>query len=119
MKRLAFFILIQLTLIHQCNSQDLHSALKSNEAYVTEQARIVNSTSIQSNQVIRKALKGNQFTIPKHWRLVSVLQENSKVNGGSEYVLFFQETNGSVHSIGITNAGSVSGNNIISIPVAD
>lgn len=93
--------------------------LKSNEAYLAEQSRIINSTNFQANQIIKKALKGEPIKIPKNWRLVSVIQDESKENNKIGYVLFFQDSKSAVHSIGIQNNGLLSGNNMIYIPASE
>lgn len=93
--------------------------LKPNEAFLTEQTRIVNSATYQGNQLIRKSLNGEAFIIPKDWRLVSAVPDESKGKGTIEFVLFFQDSKSAVHSIGIQKNGSLSGNNFIFIPASE
>lgn len=109
---LAFYSTISL-------AQQNQLTLKSNDAYLTEQSRIINSTNFQANQIIKKTLKGESFKIPKDWRLVSVIQDDSKGNSKNEYVLFFQDSKSAVHSIGIQNNGLLSGNNFIYLPASE
>jgi hypothetical protein len=93
--------------------------LKSNEVFLTEQSRIVNSATYQGNQLIRKSLKGDSFTIPKDWKLISVIKDEAKSDSRSEFILFFQDSKSAVHSIGVQNNGYLSGNNLIFIPASE
>jgi hypothetical protein len=109
---LAFYSTISL-------AQQNQLPLKSNDAYITEQSRIINSTNSQANQIIKKTLKGESIKIPKDWRLVSVIQDDSKGSSKNDYVLFFQDSKSAVHSIGVQNNGLLSGNNTIHIPASE
>jgi len=102
-----------------CFAQNIQTPLKSNEAFLTEQSRIINSANFQSNQIVKKALKGEAFNIPKDWRLVNVLQDSAKGSGNNEYILFFQDSKSGVHTIGIQSTGLLSGNNLVFIPASE
>jgi len=95
------------------------TTLKSNEVFLTEQSRIINSTNFQTYQIIKKTLKGEPIKIPKDWRLVSVIPDDDKGNRKNDYVLFFQDSTSAVHSIGVQNNGLLSGNNMIYIPATE
>jgi hypothetical protein len=99
-------------------AQSTKGQLKSNEAYLTEITRNINSASFQGNQIIKKSLKSEPFSIPEDWRLVSVINLPSKNNSSPEYVLFFQDSNAAVHSLGVQSDGLLSGNNLIYIPAS-
>lgn len=116
MKLRALNLFVITFLIQQASAQVTESDLKSPRSFVGEPARIANDLSLQSNQLVKKALNGKDFSIPKTWRLVSVVPGISRSSGSSEYVLFFQDSGGSVHSLGINMDGSITGNNIIQIP---
>ena len=100
-------------------AQQNRSTLKSNEVFLTEPSRMVNSLSYQTNQEIRKGLKGESFKIAKDWRLVSVTQVNSKTHSESEFILFFQDAKSAVHTVGIQSNGMLSGNNLFFIPASE
>lgn len=102
-------------LVGQAWAQSSMSGLKSNESYVTDISRISNTATYQGNIAIRKGLKGEPFTIPKDWRLISVVPDRTR-DGSSEYVLFFQDSHSSVHTVGLTSSGLLSGNNLLLIP---
>jgi hypothetical protein len=97
-------------------AQTVKGPLKSNEAYLTEISRSINDSSYQSSQIIRKNWKGEGFSIPHDWRLVSVVNLSPKNNTSNEFVLFFQDSNSAIHSLGVQSDGSLSGNNLIHIP---
>jgi hypothetical protein len=111
------FGLTVLTLV--AHAQPVAGPLKSNDAYVSEPTRTVNAAIFQSHQLIKKSLKGESFTIPKDWRLVSVVPDNAKSAAGTEFVLFFQDAQSAVHSVGIQANGALSGHNLITIPAKD
>lgn len=87
------------------------------ESYVTDISRVTNNAAYQGNMMVRKNLKGEPFVIPKDWRLVSVVPDRTR-DGSSEFVLFFQDSHASVHSVGVTASGLLSGNNLLVIPAA-
>lgn len=118
MKNLGFW-LTQLIFICCSYAQSPQTSIKGIEAFITEQTRIVNSSNLQSNQILRKALKGEQFSIPRDWRLVSVVPDVNKSNGNTEYLLFFQDSKSAVHSLGIQSNGFVSGGNFTLIPASE
>lgn len=109
-------IVLAFIFINISHAQSTKGQLKSNEAYLTEITRSINSASFQGNQIIRKSLKNEPFSIPVDWRLVSVINSPSNNNSSPEYVLFFQDSNAAVHSLGILSDGLLSGNNLIYIP---
>jgi hypothetical protein len=98
----------------QVSSQDLNFGLKSIEGYVTDISRTSNNATFQSNLSIRKTLKGDLYTIPTDWRLVSVISDR-KSDGSNEFVLFFQDSHATVHSIGVSSSGNLTGNNMLTI----
>lgn len=90
--------------------------LQSNPSFLGEPAKLVNEASFQGAQVIKSSLKGKTFSIPKTWRLVDVVPAIASQAVAGEYVLFFQDSGGAVHTIGLQTDGSVSGNNVMHIP---
>lgn len=113
LKLFILIIFISSSLVH---AQTVKGQLKSNEAYLTEISRTINDSSYQSSQIIRKSGKGEGFSIPHDWRLVSVVNLLPKNNTNIEFVLFFQDSNAAIHSLGVQSNGSLSGNNLIYIP---
>ena len=108
-----------LILLFMCSmsygQSELHG-LKSNDSYSTGIAKVTNSASFQSSQIVKKNMNGEQFSIPKDWRLVSVVNEKPGTSSSSDYVMFFQDSKGGVHSLGVQLSGSISGGNMIYIP---
>jgi hypothetical protein len=96
-------------------AQTSQRALESIEAYVSEPAKVTNSVNKQGADIIRKSLKGERFTIPKDWRLVSVVADKANSSRDQDFVLFFQSGNGDVHSFGVSMSGALSGGNMIHI----
>jgi hypothetical protein len=111
-------IILSFLFINIAHAQSTKGQLKFNESYLTENARNINSATFQGNKIIKKNIKGESFSIPNDWRLVSVVNSSSKNTTSSEYVLFFQDSNAAVHSLGIQSDGLVSGNNLIYIPAS-
>ena len=98
--------------------QDIRS-LKQIEAYIAEPAKIVNDVGFQSYQLVKQGLKGEGLAIPKGWRLVSVVFDTSGASKVREFILFFQDAKGAVHTLGVQMSGAVSGSNILTIPTVD
>jgi hypothetical protein len=117
MKRISTPILIiVLTFpIFNAQAQTVNRALESIDTYIAEPAKITNSVNKQGADIIRKSLKGEHFTIPKDWRLVSVVSDKTGESKGQDYVLFFQDTKGDIHSLGMNMSGALSGTNMIHI----
>ena len=93
--------------------------IKPVESFIAEQAKITNGASFEGAQMIRRGLKGETFAIPKAWRLVTVVPDARGSSQVREYVLFFQDNKGAVHSLGLDMSGSVSGSNLITIPAQE
>lgn len=89
----------------------VESELSFNESYITPIVKYTNETGYHANSQVKEAMNGKPTAIPKNWRLVNAV---GKLNGG--YVLFFQDKDASVHSIGIDAGGLVSGTDLIVIP---
>jgi hypothetical protein len=102
-------------LIFRVQAQTIGRSLESIDIYISEPATISNSVNKQGADIIRKSLKGEYFTIPKDWRLVSVVPDKTGPSKGQEYVLFFQDAKGDVHSLGMNMSGALSGTNMIHI----
>jgi hypothetical protein len=85
------------------NAAPVDRELRASEAFVTPISRTVNAASVAAAAAAREALQGQVTSIPSSWRLVSVLPK------GSGYVMFFQDTDGSVRSLGLDTNGAVSG----------
>lgn len=94
-------------------------AVKPIESFIAEPSRVTNSATFQGAQLVRKSLNGETFSIPKSWRLVSVVSDTHGSPQSREYVLFFQDTKGAVHTLGLQMSGSISGSNLITIPAQD
>jgi hypothetical protein len=89
----------------------VESELKFNESYITPIVKSANNVGYNANSQVKEAMSGKPSAIPKSWRLVNAV---GKLNGG--YVLFFQDKDASVHSIGIDAGGLLSGTDLIVIP---
>lgn len=81
--------------------------LKFTEGYTSSVTRTVNETAFKANATVRDAMKGNVASIPATWRLVNVLPK------GSGYVMFFQDQDGSVRSLGMDGNGAVTGGDVL------
>ena len=81
--------------------------LQFNEGYVSSIAKTTNDAGASVARLVRESLGGQRASIPVSWRLVSVIP---KARG---YVMFFQDTDASVHSIGIDADGAVTGNDVL------
>ncbi|MCD8565384.1 MAG: hypothetical protein LRY53_07040 [Burkholderiaceae bacterium] len=85
----------------------IDESLQFNPGYVSEIARQANSMSVQVATVAREALKGKPAQIPASWRLVNVIPK------GNDYVMFFQDTDGSVRSLRMQADGGISGHDVV------
>ncbi|MCD8517874.1 MAG: hypothetical protein LRY61_11555 [Burkholderiaceae bacterium] len=85
----------------------IDESLQFNPGYVSEIARQANSMSVQAATVAREALKGKPAQIPASWRLVNVIPK------GNDYVMFFQDTDGSVRSLRMQADGGISGHDVV------
>lgn len=95
-----------------CHSHNLDEI----SSFTPETSKIVNNTTIQTTQLIKKSQKSEEFTIAKDWKLITAIKSSDKPNVvNSEYVLFFQDSKSNIHTIGIYPNGMISGNNIIHI----
>jgi hypothetical protein len=101
--------------INPCAAQPLEQT----SSYVPEISRLINQTSIQSNNDIRKFQKTDDLKIPKDWRLVSVATVSKTSSNDQEFTLFFQDSKSNVHTLGITTSGMVTGRNIIKIKASE
>jgi hypothetical protein len=81
--------------------------LQFNEGYVSGVAKATNEAGATGAKLVRESLGGQRVVIPTSWRLVSVIP---KARG---YVMFFQDSDASVHSIGIDADGAVTGNDVL------
>jgi hypothetical protein len=108
----SFFLFL---IMSESCAQNNPRTLEANDAYVAAPAVVSNQANRQGYELIRKSMKGERFTFPKEWRLVNVILEKSNLNKESEYVLFFQDDKGDVHSIGLDMSGALSGANMIHI----
>ncbi len=97
-------------------AQSTVKGLTAADSYIAEPAKLVNQADAQGNTLLKKSFKTDSFKVPKNWRLVSVVPEARSNSGGQDYILFFQDAQGAVHSIGIQMSGAVSGKNLLYIP---
>lgn len=93
--------------------------LEQTSSYVPETSRLINQTSIQANNTIRKVQKTDDLHIPKDWRLVSVATVSKTSSNDQEFILFFQDSKSNVHTLGINASGMVTGRNIIKIKASE
>ena len=101
--------------IFNVGAQTDQRTLESIETYISEPAIVTNSVNKQGAEIIRRSLKGDRFTIPKDWRLVSVVVDKVSASRDQDFILFFQSGNGDVHSLGVSMSGALSGGNMIHI----
>ncbi len=116
MKTLTTIVVLLLFITVNASAQVSDRDLQANPSFLAEPARMVNQANYQGAQIIKSSLKGKNFSIPKTWRLVNAVPSIAGSPGGGEYVLFFQDAVGAVHTIGVQTDGSVSGNNVMHIP---
>jgi hypothetical protein len=107
-----FAILLSNTALAQSTVKGLTAA----DSYIPETAKLVNQADAQGHALLKKAIKTEAFKIPKNWRLVSVLPETKSNAAGQDYIMFFQDNQGAVHSVGVQMSGAVSGKNLLYIP---
>ena len=106
-----FLMIVVLIASSVLQAAPIESELKYNESYITPIVKTTNEVGYHANIQAKEAMSGKSSAIPKSWRLVNVI---GKINGG--YVLFFQDKDASVHSIGLDASGFVSGTDVIVIP---
>ena len=107
---------IAILLSNTALAQSTVKGLTAADSYIPEPAKLVNQADAQGNALLRKAFKTDTFKVPKNWRLVSVVPEAKLSSGGQDYILFFQDSQGAVHSVGVQMSGAVSGKNLLYIP---
>lgn len=112
-------MMLSLATTHSSLGQQIVRTVKPVEVFIAEPSRITNEAAFQSNLIIKKSLNGQPFSIPKTWRLVSAVPDTHNSPQSREYILFFQDTKGAVHTIGLQMSGSVTGSNVITIPAQD
>lgn len=93
--------------------------LDQTPSYVTETSKLINQTSIQAANAIRKVQKTDDLLISKDWKLISVAPISKLGSNEQEFMLFFQDSKSNVHSIGITAGGMVTGRNILKIKASE
>lgn len=81
--------------------------LQFNEGYISSVTKSANEAGTTGAKLVRESLRGQPAAVPASWRLVSVIPKA----GG--YVMFFQDSDASVHSIGIDGGGAVTGNDVL------
>ena len=112
-------LVLSLATAHSSFAQQNVRTVKSVEVFIAEPSRVANEAAFQSNITIKKSLNGQPFSIPKAWRLVSAVPDTHNSQQAREYILFFQDAKGAVHTIGLQMSGSVTGSNVITIPAQD
>lgn len=98
------------------HAQSTVKGLTAADSYIPEPAKLVNKADAQGHALLKKAFKTDTFKVPKNWRLVSVVPEAKLSSGGQDYIMFFQDSQGAVHSLGVQMSGAVSGKNLLYIP---
>ena len=93
--------------------------LEQTPSYVPETSKLINQTSVQATNAIRKVQKTEDLLIPKDWKLVSVTPISKVGSNEQEFMLFFQDSKSNVHSIGVTAGGMVTGRNILKIKASE
>ena len=93
--------------------------LEQTQSYIPETSKLINQTSIQATNTIRKVQKTEDLLIPKDWKLVSVAPISKLGSNEQELMLFFQDSKSNVHSIGVTSGGMVTGRNILKIKASE
>ncbi len=91
----------------QARDNPIDQALQFNPGYVSVIAQQANNVTVQAATVTREALKGEPAQIPASWRLVNVIPR------GNDYVMFFQDADGSVRSLRMQADGGISGQDVV------
>lgn len=91
----------------QAADNPIDESLQFNPGYVSEIARQDNNVSVQAATLAREALNGKPAQIPASWRLVNVIPK------GNDYVMFFQDNDGSVRSLRMQADGGISGQDVV------
>lgn len=92
-------------------ADSIEKSLKSNDAYISPISKKTNEVTYNANILARDAIQGKKTSIPSSWRFVNAV---AKVTG--DYILFFQDKDGSVHTINISSNGNIDGADLINIP---
>lgn len=117
MKKISFFFgALGLVLSQQLCAQTMVKGLIAADGYISEPAKLSNQADAQGHALMRKTFKAEPFKVPKNWRLVSVVAEPKINTTSQDYVLFFQDAQGAVHSVGVQMSGALSGKNVLYIP---
>ena len=111
MKPMLAFSLIGSLLPGLAFADSVDKGLKFNDAYITPITKKTNEVTYSANIQARDALQGQKASIPSSWRFVNAV---ASLSGG--HVLFFQDKDGSVHSISISSGGNIDGADLITIP---
>ena len=102
-----FFVLFSLN--SEAESSNLRGKIGAMRPYLTPIDVSTNKVAIKAQEQVKNALNGEDFTIPKTWRLVSVI--NKKEN---HYIMFFQDNvSNSVFSLSVDGSGHLSGQDLI------
>ncbi len=114
-KAILLVAVVQIGFITLSNAQPFEQMT----SYVPETSRLINQSSIQATNTIRKVQKADDLIIPKDWKLVSVAPVSKLGSNEQEFMLFFQDSKSNVHSIGVTAGGMVTGRNILKIKASE
>ena len=86
--------------------------LEYNQSNIPALIKQTNKVGVASNKSVQRTLDSKGVAIPANWRLVNVIHKSI-----GNYVLFFQDKAGEVFSFGITDAGALTGSDVIHIPI--
>jgi hypothetical protein len=105
MKIFSIILLVSMSFSSQLTfATGVEQTLKFNESYVSPITKSSNDAMFAANEQLRKILGASKISIPSTWRLVSVVPK------GQGYVMFFQDKDATVYSVGIDASGALSGN---------
>jgi hypothetical protein len=93
--------------------------LEQTSSYIPETSKLINQTTVQATNAIRKVQKTDDLLIPKDWKLVSVAPIFKLGSNEQEFMLFFQDSKSNIHSLGVTSGGMVTGRNILKIKASE
>ena len=98
------------------DTQSVTKVITPIKSYITPPGKVINEVAYQGAQLTIKALDGTPMTIPRTWRLVTALPIHQQLGKDSKYILFFQDSNNNVFTLGLSSDGQISGEGAFVLP---
>ncbi len=94
-----FFLAFLMLFSSYVMAEEITDGFKFVSPYYSSIDKQVNNESINAQNLVRKSLTANEFSIPQDWKLISTIAESSS------FRLFFQAKNNDVYSFVIDKQG--------------